>query len=284
MTSPFEGSVEPKRKFHVCNGKLLLIALAIGLLCAACDETSNIDEEEQVIGFTSKALVVEGNNGSPASAFPLGLCEGDCDSDSDCEGGLTCYQRDANESVPGCSGGSGDNSNTDYYILNTGGTDGPDGSERNTLLAWHNDQWKYVYCTGSQVKVSASSSQRQHWSKNGTVRKIYNETVQKWLYCPELAEGYAPAECECRSSESEEYHEKLSATTGAAPASITLNNEIYIAPNNNMNACLKVIRGDQVHAPCAVQPWRNQRCRDQRGDNFSITENGLDCGLFKLNN
>jgi len=35
---------------------------------------------------------------------PLGLCEGDCDSDSDCSGNLICYQRDAGQSIPGCSG------------------------------------------------------------------------------------------------------------------------------------------------------------------------------------
>ena len=30
-------------------------------------------------------LVHAGNNGSPASAFPLGECEGDCDNDSECQ-------------------------------------------------------------------------------------------------------------------------------------------------------------------------------------------------------
>eukprot|EP00980_Cylindrotheca_fusiformis_P012035 scaffold2856_cov103-Cylindrotheca_fusiformis.AAC.1 len=48
--------------------------------------------------------------------FPLGLCEGDCDSDKDCESGLICYQRNANESVRGCSGGKTDGSRTDYCI------------------------------------------------------------------------------------------------------------------------------------------------------------------------
>jgi hypothetical protein len=33
-----------------------------------------------------------------------GLCEGDCDYDSDCDAGLRCFQRDGYESVPGCSG------------------------------------------------------------------------------------------------------------------------------------------------------------------------------------
>ena len=31
-------------------------------------------------------------------------CEGDCDSDSDCKAGLYCFQRNATEPVPGCSG------------------------------------------------------------------------------------------------------------------------------------------------------------------------------------
>eukprot|EP00980_Cylindrotheca_fusiformis_P002673 scaffold624_cov150-Cylindrotheca_fusiformis.AAC.6 len=50
--------------------------------------------------------------------FPLGLCEGDCDDDHDCESGLRCFQRGAHESVPGCSGGSSDASRTDYCIYN----------------------------------------------------------------------------------------------------------------------------------------------------------------------
>jgi hypothetical protein len=33
-----------------------------------------------------------------------GMCEGDCDHDSDCDAGLKCFQRDGYESVPGCSG------------------------------------------------------------------------------------------------------------------------------------------------------------------------------------
>ena len=33
---------------------------------------------------------------------PLAMCEGDCDYDSDCKGDLICFQRDGDESVPGC--------------------------------------------------------------------------------------------------------------------------------------------------------------------------------------
>ena len=45
-----------------------------------------------------------GDNGSPADAFPLGLCEGDCDSDSQCAGNLRCFFRSGTAQVPGCSG------------------------------------------------------------------------------------------------------------------------------------------------------------------------------------
>ena len=33
---------------------------------------------------------------------PLSACQGDCDSDSDCADGLTCFQRDGYTVVPGC--------------------------------------------------------------------------------------------------------------------------------------------------------------------------------------
>jgi len=38
------------------------------------------------------------------SWFPLGLCQGDCDSDDDCQDGLYCFQRNAGEDIPGCRG------------------------------------------------------------------------------------------------------------------------------------------------------------------------------------
>ena len=46
--------------------------------------------------------LVETGDGLGKNAY--GLCEGDCDHDSDCKSGLTCFQRDGNEAVPGCSG------------------------------------------------------------------------------------------------------------------------------------------------------------------------------------
>jgi Bacterial protein of unknown function (DUF839) len=49
-------------------------------------------------------LTYTGDNEKPARSFPLGMCEGDCDSDSDCAGSLRCFQRDGIEHVPGCTG------------------------------------------------------------------------------------------------------------------------------------------------------------------------------------
>jgi len=47
---------------------------------------------------------------------PLGECEGDCDNDGQCADGLSCYQRERNEEVPGCTGGGSEGSLTDYCI------------------------------------------------------------------------------------------------------------------------------------------------------------------------
>ena len=55
------------------------------------------------------------NNPSPSPQFNYvdkdgcgsslcGQCYGDCDKDSDCQGGLECFQRKKHESVPGCGG------------------------------------------------------------------------------------------------------------------------------------------------------------------------------------
>jgi len=43
-----------------------------------------------------------------------GACEGDCDRDSDCDGGLVCFQANTGDSIPGCRGRS--SSNTDVCV------------------------------------------------------------------------------------------------------------------------------------------------------------------------
>jgi hypothetical protein len=51
-------------------------------------------------------LAEVGDNYKPLSAFPLQECEGDCDNDLECDFGLICMIRVADEPVPNC-GGSG---------------------------------------------------------------------------------------------------------------------------------------------------------------------------------
>jgi predicted ThiF/HesA family dinucleotide-utilizing enzyme len=43
-----------------------------------------------------------GDEDVPIRAFPLGICEGDCDADADCAAGLRCWKNDT--PVPGCTG------------------------------------------------------------------------------------------------------------------------------------------------------------------------------------
>jgi hypothetical protein len=53
----------------------------------------------------------------PPDQKPLGLCEGDCDDDTDCGDGLVCFQRFLPMTdVPGCLGGAADTSLMDFCI------------------------------------------------------------------------------------------------------------------------------------------------------------------------
>ena len=70
----------------------------------------------------SPSLTVVGNNGMPNSAFPLGMCRGDCDNDNECAGNLVCFQRDGNEPVPGCSMGSSSYIGIDFCTDSGDGT------------------------------------------------------------------------------------------------------------------------------------------------------------------
>ncbi len=52
-------------------------------------------------GMSRTGLTTRGENPS----FTLGLCEGDCDHDNQCEDGLKCFQRNNYVTVPGCGDG-----------------------------------------------------------------------------------------------------------------------------------------------------------------------------------
>eukprot|EP00934_Nitzschia_sp_Nitz4_P003442 Nitzschia sp. Nitz4//scaffold356_size15932//8909//10303//NITZ4_008880-RA/size15932-processed-gene-0.10-mRNA-1//1//CDS//3329548967//3432//frame0 len=71
---------------------------------------------------------------SSAPTYRLGMCQGDCDSPTDCAEGLYCYHRDSYEAVPGCPQAAGDASRTDYC------TDGNDVATR-LKLYWDESYW-----------------------------------------------------------------------------------------------------------------------------------------------
>mmetsp|Transcript_13320 Transcript_13320/g.28769 ORF Transcript_13320/g.28769 Transcript_13320/m.28769 type:complete len:787 (+) Transcript_13320:1072-3432(+) len=75
-------------------------------------------------------LFLRGDNGSPGANFPLGLCEGDCDSNSDCQGTLICKQRTEVEEVLGCNGeGASGEDYCRYPVLELVGNNGWSGSD-----------------------------------------------------------------------------------------------------------------------------------------------------------
>jgi hypothetical protein len=84
--------------------------------CGYCDPTKCHDPTSSFYNPAYPnmlpSLTYAGNNNNPASAFPLGLCQGDCDTDADCANNRRCFQRDNYTPVPGCVGSGV--ANTDY--------------------------------------------------------------------------------------------------------------------------------------------------------------------------
>lgn len=113
-------TIEQQKQQQLMNNQRTGIAILSSLLLcrgmaspdSAQSSATAADQSRQL--QTLPALQDVGNNGSPSSAFPLGICEGDCDSNAECQLGLICYQRDGLVEVPGCSGSG--TSGTDYCI------------------------------------------------------------------------------------------------------------------------------------------------------------------------
>ena len=246
--------------------------------------------------------------------------EGDCDNSKECAGDLVCLNENGKREEA--------DSNEHGFIFEIENDVKQDGAETceypsqeapeeeeeeennddiknasDTLVVKSNNQWYFVYCSGQDVKISKDINKKQTWVKSGT-RNIRLLNGPK-LYCPERAGGYAPTACKCSSS-NENYHEKRKADDSmfkpnvAAPAKITTDEEIFIGPNNNMNACLKVVKKKsdgslRIHAPCALEPWKTrQKCKKEGdynllsndysapdGSNKSVHD--LDCNEFRLN-
>ncbi|KAL7537594.1 hypothetical protein ACHAWF_005837 [Thalassiosira exigua] len=95
-----------------CQGSLVCFQRSWGEPVPGCSGDDRIRKTDYCVRL--KELTIVGNDGQPGSAFPLGKCEGDCDSDWECEGRLVCFQRRSGDAVPGCGGS--DDSSYDYCV------------------------------------------------------------------------------------------------------------------------------------------------------------------------
>ena len=86
---------------HVCIVGAVLLGM-FPCICAQQQLRHEVEPEGDERALTRARIV--GNNGR--GPFPLGLCQGDCDSDKECSGKLVCSQRNRGDSVPGCWLGS----------------------------------------------------------------------------------------------------------------------------------------------------------------------------------
>ena len=91
-----------------------------------CNTTANTNEHDGCDPSSPYYLGLRIREGNPVKWNPdtsvnkLGMCEGDCDEDSDCKPGMTCFQRSGNTQVPGCTTDKNDKTNNwphaDYCI------------------------------------------------------------------------------------------------------------------------------------------------------------------------
>lgn len=105
---------------------------------------------------TSGTILYKGEDWTPRDAYPLGICEGDCDGDYDCEGELVCHQRDMDVSgklghVPSCAGR--DTTTRDYCIRPSDEIAIPPVSDAFRLkkywqfgYKWQDEFWEQEWC------------------------------------------------------------------------------------------------------------------------------------------
>jgi hypothetical protein len=105
---------------------------------------------------TRGTILFKGEDWTPRDAFPLGVCEGDCDGDFDCEGELVCHQRDKDETgklghVPSCAGR--DTTSRDYCIRPSDEIAIPPVSDAFRLkkywqfgYKWQDEFWEQEWC------------------------------------------------------------------------------------------------------------------------------------------
>ncbi|GKY90744.1 hypothetical protein MPSEU_000047300 [Mayamaea pseudoterrestris] len=135
-----------------CASGLFCYQRNVGEAVPGCSGGDELTESDYCIPISAPDIEYIGNNNNPSSAFPLGICQGDCDDSGDCESGLACYFRNAGESVPGCDG-IDTAADTDYcidpYMLrsippeNNNDQDGRSGGDEFGLKIFWEDGYKW---------------------------------------------------------------------------------------------------------------------------------------------
>eukprot|EP00984_Skeletonema_dohrnii_P023209 scaffold12278_cov104-Skeletonema_dohrnii-CCMP3373.AAC.9 len=93
-----------------CEGDLVCFQRSAKEAVPGCPGDASYGYDFCAVRATENTVWLKGDNGSPSANFPLGLCEGDCDLNSDCQPGLVCQQRTGNElevilePISGCDG------------------------------------------------------------------------------------------------------------------------------------------------------------------------------------
>jgi hypothetical protein len=158
-----------------CFGDLLCFQRSGTEAVPGCSGTGTSAKDYCYKPNGENSLAYTGDNGSPARSFPLGRCEGDCDTDLDCVPGLVCFQRSGSEAVPGCSGAGV--SGISYCFSNTPtppptlapGTASPTTSEGPTYVPGDLTVVKegLRLSTGLDVRIIATEEQRVQFANGG---------------------------------------------------------------------------------------------------------------------
>jgi hypothetical protein len=102
------------------------VAVREQIAMAKSDEATHEHDQTDRRRLATAKKVGDDSGGSGFSIFPLfplGLCEGDCDSNSDCAGDLVCHQRDSGDGVTSDCSASSDfiSGSTDICVTSSSG-------------------------------------------------------------------------------------------------------------------------------------------------------------------
>lgn len=180
------------RTVVVVAALLLLHVVCTTSFAAAADDVRRLDTNGSIAANAKQrrrqlALVTVGSDGSPASAYPLQKCQGDCDDDSDCQSGLKCFMRDGGDTrpVPGCSGTPG-SARTDFCYDPKDGSGGGTGGTAPTKPS-----------SPSAPKPSSPTAPKPSPTSGGTLKDRGNNWSPSDAYKLGLCEGDCDGDYDC---------------------------------------------------------------------------------------